>query len=81
MSRQSRRLLVLALAAVVGAGCSVKKLAVNGLADSLAASGDSFASDEDPDLIRDAVPFSLKLMESLLAEVPEHQGPLLSACS
>lgn len=81
MSRQGSRLLVLALAASVGAGCSVKKLAINGLANTLAASGDSFASDEDPDLIRDAVPFSLKLIESLLAEVPEHKGLLLTACS
>ena len=64
----------------VGAGCSIKKLAINGLADTLAASGDSFASDEDPDLIRDAVPFSLKTIESLLVEVPEHKGLLLTAC-
>jgi predicted anti-sigma-YlaC factor YlaD len=78
---QSKRLLVLALAAVVGAGCSIKKLAINGLADTLAASGDGFASDEDPDLIRDAVPFSLKTIESLLVEVPEHKGLLLTACS
>ncbi len=78
---QSRRLLVLALAASVGAGCSIKKLAINGLADTLAASGDGFASDEDPDLIRDAVPFSLKTIESLLVEVPEHKGLLLTACS
>jgi predicted anti-sigma-YlaC factor YlaD len=74
------RLLVLALAAALGAGCSIKKMAINGLADTLAASGDSFASDEDPDLIRDAVPFSLKTIESLLAEVPEHKGLLLTAC-
>ena len=80
MSQRSRRLLVLALAASVRRGCSIKKLAINGLADTLAASGDSFASDEDPDLIRDAVPFSLKTIESLLVEVPEHKGLLLTAC-
>jgi predicted anti-sigma-YlaC factor YlaD len=74
------RLIVLALVAALGAGCSIKKMAINGLADTLAASGDSFASDEDPDLIRDAVPFSLKTIESLLAEVPEHKGLLLTAC-
>ena len=56
-------------------------MAINGLADTLAASGDSFSSDEDPDLIRDAVPFSLKTIESLLVEVPEHKGLLLTACS
>ena len=81
MSCAPTRLLALLLAASVAAGCSIKKMAINGLADTLAASGDSFSSDEDPDLIRDAVPFSLKTIESLLAEVPEHQGLLLTACS
>lgn len=71
-------LLALALAT---AGCSVKRIAINSLADTLAASGDVFASDDDPDLVRDAVPFSLKTMESLLVEVPTHAGLLLSACS
>jgi predicted anti-sigma-YlaC factor YlaD len=80
MSPQNSRLLALLLAASVGAACSIKKLAINGLADTLAASGDSFASDEDPDLIRDAIPFSLKTIESLLVEVPEHKGLLLTAC-
>jgi len=80
MSPQTSRLLALVLAASVGVGCSIKKLAINGLADTLAKSGDSFASDEDPDLIRDAVPFSLKTIESLLVEVPEHKGLLLTAC-
>jgi TRAP transporter T-component len=74
-------LLTLALATSVTAACSIKKMAINSLADTLAASGDGFASDEDPDLIRDAVPFSLKTIESLLVEVPEHQGLLLTACS
>ncbi|MBI1876384.1 MAG: hypothetical protein HYS05_21190 [Acidobacteria bacterium] len=54
---------------------------MNSLADTLAASGDVFASDNDPELVRDAVPFSLKTIESLLASVPNHQGLLLSACS
>ena len=62
-------------------GCSIRGLAVNALADSLAESGDIFASDEDPELIRDALPFALKTTETLLAEKPEHPGLLLSACS
>ena len=80
MASRTIRLLALGLAALVGTGCSIKKMAINGLADTLAASGDSFASDEDPDLIRDAVPFSLKTIESLLVEVPDHKGLLLTAC-
>jgi predicted anti-sigma-YlaC factor YlaD len=77
-----RALAVLALIAPIGAwGCSVKRVALKGLADTLAAAGDTFSSDEDPELIRDAVPFSLKTMESVLAELPNHRGLLLATCS
>ncbi len=62
-------------------GCSIKKLAINKLGDALSGSGTAFASDDDPELVRAAVPFSLKLIESLLAESPGHQGLLLAACS
>jgi len=75
-------LLVLLLALVTGgSGCSIKKIAVNKLGDSLASGGDTFASDDDPDLVGEALPFSLKLMESLLAESPQHRGLLLAASS
>ncbi|HSC27780.1 MAG TPA: TRAP transporter TatT component family protein [Vicinamibacterales bacterium] len=66
---------------VASAGCSIRRMALNSVASSLSSSGDTFASDEDPELIRHAVPFSLKLVESLLAELPEHRGLLLTACS
>jgi predicted anti-sigma-YlaC factor YlaD len=57
-------------------------MAVNKIGDALASSSASaFASDDDPELVRDAVPFSLKLMESLLAENPKHRGLLLAAAS
>lgn len=65
---------------VMGQGCSIRGLAVDGLADSLTSTGDVFASDSDPELIRDATPFALKTIESLLAEKPEHRGLLLAAC-
>jgi predicted anti-sigma-YlaC factor YlaD len=71
----------LTLAFATSAGCSIKTMAINSLADTLAASGDVYASDEDPELVRDAVPFSLKTVESLLVEVPRHPGLLLTACS
>ena len=68
----------IALAAL--AGCtSVNRMAVNRLGDALAGGGTVFASDSDPELIRDAAPFSLKLMESLLAENPQHAGLLAAA--
>lgn len=61
--------------------CSVNRLAVNKLGDALASGGGTFASDDDPELVKAAVPFSLKLMESMLGESPEHRGLLLAASS
>jgi predicted anti-sigma-YlaC factor YlaD len=63
-------------------GCtSVNHYAVNRLGDALAGSSSTYASDDDPDLIRAAAPFSLKLIESLLAESPQHTGLLTAAAS
>jgi predicted anti-sigma-YlaC factor YlaD len=56
-------------------------MAVNKVGDALAGGGTTFASDDDPELVKAAVPFSLKLMESLLSKNPRHQGLLLAACS
>jgi len=65
----------------LGTGCSIKRVAANKLGDALAGSGGTFASDEDPELVRAAAPFSLKLMESLLAENPRHEGLLTATAS
>jgi predicted anti-sigma-YlaC factor YlaD len=63
-------------------GCStIKHNAINQLDDALANGGTTFASDNDPQLIKDAAPFSLKLMEGLLAENPGHRGLQLAAAS
>jgi predicted anti-sigma-YlaC factor YlaD len=73
---------VLTLIVMMAAGCSVRQYTVNRLGDALARSGGStFASDDDPELVKAAAPFSLKLIESLLAETPDHAGLLLSAAS
>jgi predicted anti-sigma-YlaC factor YlaD len=61
--------------------CSFKRFAVNKLGDALSESGATYASDEDPELIREALPFSLKLVESLLAQSPDHRGLLVAAAS
>jgi predicted anti-sigma-YlaC factor YlaD len=63
------------------AGCSLNQIAVNKLGNALAGSGTTFASDDDPDLVAAATPFSLKLMESLLAASPGHRGLLLATAS
>ncbi len=72
---------LLVLLALFSAGCSVKKMAVNALGSALAESGKTYASDNDPELVGEALPFALKLIESVLAESPEHQGLLEAASS
>lgn len=72
LDRRARAALPLALAALVFTGCSVKRAAVNLVGDALAGGGTTFAGDNDPELVKAAVPFSLKLMESLLAESTNH---------
>src|SRR6516225_6840640 len=64
---------------LAGDGCSVRKFATKQFADALSGSGAAFASDDDPDLIKAAAPFSLKLVETLLQETPRHRGLLLAA--
>lgn len=76
---QSRALLYGVVAAALLSGCSLRHAAMEKIGDALAGGGHVFAADDDPDLIRDAAPFSLKLMESLLAETPEHRGLLLAS--
>jgi len=73
--------LMLVAGLVINSGCSIKQVAVNQLGNALAGGGGTFASDNDPELVKAAVPFSLKLMESLLAENPRHKKLLLAASS
>jgi predicted anti-sigma-YlaC factor YlaD len=62
-------------------GCSLKTMAVKTVANTLSETGDVFSRDDDPELIRDAVPFALKLQESLLESVPKHRPLLVATCS
>lgn len=63
-------------------GCSIKRLAVNSLADTLANAGAGvYATDDDPELVGDALPFGLKTMEALLQMTPNHKGLLIAATS
>ncbi|MFW6289108.1 MAG: TRAP transporter TatT component family protein [Spirochaetota bacterium] len=66
-------------------GCSINQLAVNVLADTLAGGegggASVFTTDDDPELVGDALPFALKLYETILAEVPDHEQLLLATGS
>lgn len=69
------------IATLFVSGCSVKQIAVNSLGDALSGDGTVFSADDDPVLVGDALPFSLKLMESILAETPKHEGLLTALTS
>jgi predicted anti-sigma-YlaC factor YlaD len=72
---------VVIAAVVLGSGCSIRSMAVNALSDTLAEGASVYASDNDPELVREALPFNLKTVETLLQSSPEHRGLLLIACS
>lgn len=81
MARQRVMMALVLSAAVAAGGCSVRRLAVNALGDALAGGTSGWAADEDVELIRDATPFALKTIESLLGESPRHRGLLLGAAA
>src|SRR6478736_2386889 len=70
-----------ALVAAGLAGCSLKTTAAKAVANSLAAPSDVMTRDNDPELVKDAIPFGLKTYESLLESVPKHQPLLIATCS
>lgn len=71
---------VLTAMTVASTGC-VRAYATHGVADAVSASGITYASDDDPELIAGAVPFGLKTMEGVLELQPEHSGLLLALTS
>ncbi len=76
------RFLTIAVVVLFGlalSGCSIKAVVVDKVGDALSESGNAYASDPDIELIGDASPFGLKLIESLLEEAPRHRNLLLAA--
>jgi predicted anti-sigma-YlaC factor YlaD len=56
--------------------CSIKKLALNQVANALTGPSSSsvFSGDDDPELVGDALPFAIKMYESLMMANPGHLG-------
>lgn len=74
--------LALAIAAISVTGCgALKGVAINTVATTLSQTGTTFSSDNDPELIRESIPFALKLYESILASTPKHKELLIATCS
>jgi predicted anti-sigma-YlaC factor YlaD len=74
-----RRAVFVAGVVVTVCGCSIQRLAVNSVGDVLSSGTSVYETDDDPEFVGAALPFGLKVIESLLAEQPEHRGLLLSA--
>ncbi len=69
------------LALICTASCSIRKYEVKQLGSALSHSSGTFSSDNDPELIRAAAPFSLKLIEALLGAAPRDAHLLIAASS
>ena len=75
-----RRLLLLALTLTLFA-CSPRHLVIGAAADALAGEGSGRGTDDDPELVADAVPFALKTIDSLIAAEPDNPKLLVAGCS
>ena len=60
------------VAAVVSHGCSLSSMAVNAVLPTLVNPA-VYLSEEDPELVRAALPFLLKTIESIIDADPEHR--------
>jgi TRAP transporter T-component len=63
--------LALAVTLVAATGCRGPALSL--VADAAASTGDTYAAEDDVELVRLAVPFGLKTMEGLLESQPRHE--------
>jgi len=83
MKKRFPILAAFALFCLVLPSCSINKLAMRAVADALTSdsSSDVFTGDPDPQLVGDAIPFAIKLYETLLAANPDHQGLMLTTGS
>ena len=80
--RSRVRVLILASSAVfLSSGCLVKRMALNSVGDMVAAGNSGYMTDDDPEFVGQAMPFGLKLMESLIAAAPNHKTLLLGAAA
>jgi tetratricopeptide (TPR) repeat protein len=71
----------LAATLVLSGGC-IQKIAINAVANTLSGTtGGSFTKDADLQFVGDAIPFALKLMESVHEATPEHVPLLDTLCS
>ena len=79
--------MVLRVAALVfvlllfAAACSPKQMALNRMASAMSEATSVYDTDTDLEFVRLAAPSTLKTIEMLLQQSPNHTGLLLTACS
>ena len=83
MKKAGRFALILLCAFPLMQSCSINRMAINAISNALTGEGsaDVFTSDPDPELVGAALPFAIKMYETLLAQNPNHQGLLLTTGS
>ena len=81
-----KKILFLALFFIVClavSSCSLNKIVINKVSDTLSGTGFNtvFMGDTDPQLVGDALPFAIKMYETLLAQNPNHPGLIVTTGS
>ena len=71
---------IVAGVALLSSGCSLRSMAVNVMVPVLA-DPDVYRSESDPELVRGALPFLLKTIESILDSSPRQSEALVFACT
>ena len=72
--------ILVAVTMLASSGCSLRTMAVNAVVPVLADPA-VYLSEEDPELVRESLPFLLKTLESIILTTPEQNEALVSACS
>ena len=77
-SKKTARSLLTVVCAVSLAACSVQRYALNALSGVLASGDTAVERDDDPVLVGQALPFTLKLIDSVLLQQPDDRALLLA---
>ena len=82
-SHLAARIFIATIFSMLLAACSINRIAIKAVSNALTKDGSSevFTSDPDPVLVGDALPFALKMYESLLEANPQHLGLLATTGS
>ncbi len=73
--------LSLAFFSLSASACSPRRLIINSMANALTSGTSSLGTEDDPELILDALPFALISLESLAESAPNHEGLRLTLAS